>query len=402
MPIKFKLFYFKKKKAILAFFFLLSFQISLSQNSTFHLDTVINLKNIPITFSDPSQVVSTKYIGDIVYISYIKGNKFIQYEYNKNTKKIRINTFKLKNKFSINTVPKDFVIQDNLLYVLIERRIYCLSRIKLKEIYSFKIVGNAEYIFISNEQLITGFYYNYHPLSSPHKAGLRKFDLKGKLLDSIFINVPFPEYTHYLPRELITFNDKKFVFPLFNGLNFILVDINFKDIDTLSLSINEFDSNWVLPSISLSKSIEEHRDDLSLYWSILDNSNYHKISRIEYVKFLDSNKLFIRWYSYDSTYKYCKRYTLLLLKEGNNWSHSKTGVNIETKIPFNTNLKLFEGGMPLLSQNCPTLYSNSNIYQIKIDIPYIENITYKDYYNKKNEMVKKLDPVFSLWIFKYD
>jgi hypothetical protein len=57
--------------------------------------------------------------------------------------------------------------------------------------------------------------------------------------------------------------------------------------------------------------------------------------------------------------------------------------------------------MPLLSQSNLTTYTKHFIYQIKIDIPYIENLSYKEYYKKKKEKEKTLEPVISIWVFKY-
>jgi len=61
----------------------------------------------------------------------------------------------------------------------------------MKEIYSFAC-ERAHYLFLSQQCLVTGFYYNFHPNSSLHKAEHRKFNLKGKPIASIFLDVPFP------------------------------------------------------------------------------------------------------------------------------------------------------------------------------------------------------------------
>ncbi|MCC6720638.1 MAG: hypothetical protein IT243_00420 [Bacteroidia bacterium] len=191
------------------------------------------------------------------------------------------------------------------------------------------------------------------------------------------------------------------MFPLFNGLNFIFVDRNFKKIDTVNLHIEKYDSNWVLPSISLSQSIANNRNDLSLYWELLDRANFSKISRIEYVKFIDSNTLFVRWYSHDSIIGFSNRYSMILVKNSTSWFPVDDNSYLETPIPFNTSLSVYSGGMPLLSQSNLTTYTKHFIYQVKIDIPYIENLSYKEYYNKKKEKEKTLEPVISIWVFRY-
>lgn len=388
-------------KIIIVFLFLFMCKVVYSQNTTFHLDSVLYFEEIPVTFSNVSRVVSAKADDDKIYTAYVRGNQFVMYNYNYSEKELSISTFKLTHKHSTGTRPYDFVVTDKFVYVLLNKEVHCLSRAKKKVVYSF-YCGRAEYLFLSGQHLITGFYYNYHPKDSKHKAGLRKFDLEGNKVDSIFLDVPFPEYTHYLPRNLISFNGDQFVFPFFDGLNLLFVDNEFKNIHSVKIPIEKFDSNWVSPSISLSESVAKNIDDLSLYWRLLDNSNSKKISRIEYVEFLDSATLLVRWYSYDPQTKYTNRFVVYLVKDTDSWKAEENSSFKETPLPFNTNLNVYNGGMPLLSQNYFTTYSKDYIYQVKIDIPYIESVSYKEYYQRKKEKEKKLEPVISLWIFKYD
>jgi len=390
----------KRRKIFTVFLLLTNCCIGFSQHSSFHLDSVLNFKEIPITFNTAVRVVSIKSENDKLFMAFIKGNRFYLYSYDHTKKELVKTNFKLKNKHSIGTTPHDFVVAENYVYILLDKNVHCLSKAKMKEVNSF-YCGGAEYLFLSQQNLIAGFYYNYHPADNPFKAGLRKFDLQGNQTDSIFLDVPFPEYTHYLPRNLITFNGEKYVFPLFDGLNFLFIDRNFKNVDTVNLLIEKFDSNWVFPSTSLSQSIANNRKDLSLYWELLDRANLKKISRIEYVKFIDSNTLFVRWYSYDSIIGFSKRYSMILVKNSTSWFPVEANSYLETPLPFNTSLSVYSGGMPLLSQSNLTTYTKHFIYQIKIDIPYIENLSYKEYYKKKKEKEKTLEPVISIWVFKY-
>lgn len=257
-------------------------------------------------------------------------------------------------------------------------------------------------MFLANNQLITGFYYNYHPNDFSHKAGLKKFNFNGNLTDSIFLDIPYPEYTHYLPRKLITFNGEKFVFPLFTGLDFLFISKDFQALDTIHVSHDILNFEWTVPSKNLSELIAKNIGDLSLYWKLLDNSNSRKISRIEFVEFLDYNNLLARFYNHDTASKYNLRYTVNLKKNANSWELSEPIARIETPLPFNTELNVFSGGMPLLSQNHLISYTKEFIYQVKIDIPFIKNSSYKEYYLEKKEMEKRHEPVVALWIFKYE
>ncbi len=107
-----------------------------------------------------------------------------------------------------------------------------------------------------------------------------------------------------MPGKLITFNGDKFVFPLFDGLNFLFVDNDFKTIDALKLATEKFDSNWVLPSKSWIEAVAKNMSDFNLYWGLLTKSNSSKIAKIEYVAFIDSTNLFVRWYYYDTINKF--------------------------------------------------------------------------------------------------
>lgn len=366
------------------------------------LDSVIFLDEIPITQSIVSRVVAVRPDNDNgVYLSFVKGNKFHLYHYVHSWNEMTKSIFKLDKNYSKGNIPHDFVLSDEFVYVLFDRRISCLSKKKMKEVSSFN-PGNAGYVFLSGNHLITGLYYNYHPLDNVPKAGLRKFDLNGNLIDSIDLKVPFPEYTHYNPQKLISFNGEKFIFPLFNGLNFIVVDSNFITVDTVSLSVDKYDSMWVLPSKALSVSVARNMDDLSLYWGFMDDANFRKIARTEYVEFVDSNNLLIRWYSRDTTKGTSNRYTLNLINTNNTWQPNSSAAHLETPIPFDTSKKLFSGGMPLFSHSHLIAYTRDFMYQVKIDIPYIEDLSYRTYFNKKKEMEKVLDPVISLFIFKYE
>jgi hypothetical protein len=392
----------QRRKTLIVFLLLLVGEYGFAQKNTFHLDSVLNFQEIPITFGNVTRDVFIKAENDKVFIAFIKGDMFHLYEYIHKSRTLIKEKYKLQKSLKGVTAPEDLVETDDFLYTLIQNRIICISKSKKKEFCSFSC-GRSEYLFLSDYYLITGFYYNYHPNDSRHKAGLRKFDFSGNQIDSIFLNVPFPEYTHYLPKKLISYSGKSFVFPTFDGLNFIFIDSNFRDIDTLQIPTFDYDKNWVLPSKSLSESINRNvSGDLSLFWGLLDNSNYRSISRIEHAQFIDSNKLFIRWYSHDSTKKFSNRYTIRLSKKSDIWQVVDSTGQIETPLPFNTELNIYSGGMPLLSHNGLTVYSSEFIYQLKIDIPYIEDLPYKEYYKKKTEKEKSLEPVISLWIFQYD
>lgn len=377
------------------------FSTAFSQNSEYHLDSILNFSDIPITSNSISRNVCIKSIDDKIFISHIKKNRFYLYEYSHQTKKLVQADFKLKDNYSISTRPIDFIIDDDTIYLLLNRSIHYLSRTKKKEVFSVNC-GEAEYLFKSKNQLITGFYYNYHPADYPHKAGLKKFNLKGNIIDSLFIDIPFPEYTHYLPRKLITYNNHKFVFPLFSGLDFLFVDNDFRTIDTLSISNEILNFEWITPSIKLSDLVAKNIDDLSMCWKLLDQSNSKKISRIEFVEFTDSNNLLVRFYNHDTSSKYNLRYILNLKKDENRWKLSRPFALVETPLPFNTDLNIFSGGMPLLSQNHLISYTKDFIYQVKIDIPFIKNSSYKEYYTEKKEMEKLHEPIVALWIFKYE
>lgn len=380
---------------------LLSFFSAYSQNSEYRLDSILNFKDIPITSSGISRNVGIKSSDDKILISFVRENRFFLYEYNHITKKLMKSDFKLKNKYPISTRPVDFIVDEDTIYLLLNRKICYLSRVKKKEIFSINC-GEAEYLFLANNQLITGFYYNYHPNDFSHKAGLKKFNFNGNLTDSIFLDIPYPEYTHYLPRKLITFNGEKFVFPLFTGLDFLFISKDFQTLDTIHVSHDILNFEWTVPSKNLSELIAKNIGDLSLYWKLLDNSNSRKISRIEFVEFLDSNNLLARFYNHDTASKYNLRYTVNLKKNANSWELSEPIARIETPLPFNTELNVFSGGMPLLSQNHLISYTKEFIYQVKIDIPFIKNSSYKEYYLEKKEMEKRHEPVVALWIFKYE
>ncbi len=390
-----------RRKIITIFFLIYHCSVVYSQNSSFHLDSVLYFDEIPVTYSEVSRIVSSKSYGDIFYIAFIRDNNFHLYTYNHSKKLLKKDNFKLNSKLAIGMKPYDFVVTDNDVYVLLDKKIHCLSKAKMKEVYSF-YCGRAEYLFLSQEHIIAGFYYNYHPDDSPYKAGLRKFNLQGIQEDSVFLDLPFPEYTHYLPRNLISYNGKKFVFPSFWGLNFLFVDKDFRHIDTLFLAVDKYDSTWVFPSQALSKSIAENMDNLSLYWGLLDNANSSKVSRIEFVEFTDSNNLLVRWFSPNPKRGYSDRFSMNLKNIAGSWKPQEAVSYLETPIPFNTSLNIYAGGMPLLSHNFLTSYSPKHIYQIKIDIPYVESLTYKEYYQRRMEKEKVLDPIISLWVFKYD
>jgi hypothetical protein len=389
------------RKAVTVFLILFNCSIALAQKSSYHLDTVLYFEEIPIKYNSISRIVSTKSSEDLFYMAYINENQFYLYTYNYSKKELKKNNFKLKSNHPSETKPYDFVVNGNYVYILLDKVVHCLSKEKMKEVSSF-YCGNAEYLFTSGQHIITGFYYNYHPASSPYKAGLRKFNLQGIQEDSIFLNIPFPEYCHYLPRNLITFNGEKYVLPSFNGMSFFFIDKGFERIDTLIFPVEKYDNKWVYPSVSLSESIAKNIDDLSLYWGLLDNSNSKKISRIEHVEFIDSNNLLVRWFSHDSQVRYSNRYLMNIKNISGIWHPQEKDTYIETPLPFDTKLNIYEGGMPLLSNNYLTRYSEKLIYQMKIDIQYIESLPYKDYFEKKKEMEKILEPIVSLWIFKYE
>ena len=190
-------------------------------------------------------------------------------------------------------------------------------------------------------------------------------------------------------------------FFLYSMASIFFLNNDFKTIDALKLATEKFDSNWVLPSKSLSEAVAKNMSDFNLYWGLLTKSNSSKIARIEYVAFIDSTNLFVRWYNYDTINKFMKRFTMNLIKSDDSWIAVQANTQAETPLHFNTNLNIFAVGMPLLSDIHLTAYTENFIYQVRIDIPYIENLSYRKYFLKKMEK-KTLDPVISLWVFKYD
>ncbi|MCO6494497.1 MAG: hypothetical protein J5I91_02310 [Bacteroidetes bacterium] len=396
----------KKLFLYLPVFLLLSIS-SVQAQPYVKIDTVLN-NQIEYTGDNSIEIslklVSKTYKNDL-YVAYVKNKKLIieKFTNDKSIVKSNLSIVKLKGKFknlgsySLKDIAID--MENNEAYILTFGYVMVISLTE-NRVKDYFPISDFGYLFSDNEHLYLGRYYDYHPNDSKNKAGLFKYTKQGKVLDSILLEVPFIEYTHYIPNQLFTFNGQSFVMPLFDSYTLLAINKDFKSIDTFSFA----KENWVSPSIEVSNSFKANFDQKDRFYRILDNENYKRISRIEFVEFTDNNELMVRYFQFDpsntlsSNQRYIDRYKFT---KGNFVKLQET--QIETP-KLDPNLPMKQGHVNLNSNSIVSHYFNDGFIYFRFDVPVeiTSAMTEVEYKEIKNEQVAKNNPAINIWFFRYE
>lgn len=303
---------------------------------------------------------------------------------------------KLLNKININANSTFTFLKDTLIVASEDKLIgYILSK---KSIIFQKPIKSIEYSKLINGVVLYGRYYNHNPITGIAPTCLYRYNVCTKKTDSVVLKTDFLEYSFYLPANFLTFNDKFTAYPLFGSYKLYLLNHNLETIDSIQRELND----WISPSIELHNSISKNPMDLNLYFPLLDKESFEHIHRIEFIEWLDTNQLLVRWYKYDTLLKHRVRYIDIWTKELKS-TFKLTSTKIETHYPLMIDSSLFEYGFPIMSENYYTQYKSNYIVQIKSELELNPNEfkTYREYLVKRKEYGIKKEPIISIWVFKY-
>jgi len=389
-------------KLKLSFLFSIILFSSLTKSQNFvRLDTIVEVRNFKHNHSGNSyRACVTFYNNNKFYLAFLQKKSIIIEEYNiGSVKKSLVNTHKVKfSDFDDKSSLQNLSISPDQkkAYILMGKKVLCVSLNKNKVISNFDC-RNAKYLFVDNDFIYIGRYYNHHPGDEVNPCQITKYDLKGSKVDSLILDVPFIEYTHYYPEQLFAFNGEFFFMPLFDGYKLLSISKDLKNIDTFDFT----NKDWVKPPAKLSNLIKSNYHNLALYFPELDKYNYDSINRIEFIAFSDSNTLVVRWFKKDSTTKRNLRiYDTYQIKSSSEMILISS--KIDTVVPFNVNLPISEGFFPIFSQNHNTIYTPSAIIQARYDIGVEVNrkMNYKEYYKQQENNAKTKNPKLFLWFFQ--
>lgn len=389
-----------KLKLHFLFSLILFSSLAMSQNFV-RLDTVLEVRNFKHNHSGSNyRVCVTFYDNYKVYLAFLQNKSIIIEEYNiGSVKKSLVNTHKVKlseNNERASLQSLSISPDQKTAYILMGRKVLCVS-LKKNKVMSIFDCRNAKYLFVDNDFIYVGRYYNHHPGDEVNPCQITKYDLKGVVVDSLALDVPFIEYTHYYPEQLFAFNGENFFMPLFDGYKLLSISKDLKKIDTFDFT----NKDWVKPPSELSNSIKLNYNNLALYFPELDKYNYDSIYRIEFVAFSDSNTLVVRWFKKDSATKRNLRiYDTYQIKSSSDLVLISS--KIDTVVPFDATLPISEGYFPMFSQNHNTIYTPNAIIQTRYDIGVEVNreMNYKEYSKQQENNAKTKNPKLYLWFFQ--
>lgn len=178
--------------------------------------------------------------------------------------------------------------------------------------------------------------------------------MKKHTVDSLVLKTDFLEYTYYLPANFISFSKHYIAYPLLGTYKVYILDNKLALVDSIQREMPD----WVSPSTELHQSIQNNLKNINPYFTLLDEECFHHIHRIEYIDWLDSQTLLVRWYKYDSLLKHRLRYVDIWQKDSGLFHLLSSSP--ETTFPLNINGSIKEIGLP---------------YWLKISIPYMSNLT---------------------------
>lgn len=385
-----------KRTVAMSFFLFFINRPSNAQNVAF-LDTVISIPKAAINESSPHWLVSAKQWGDTLryvyqskkYIHFItlcpNGSKYFHQE----------NKIKLKRIGNKDIYVRSFDYRGNKLYLLTFLKIIEVD-LSNGEILKTINCNRVENIFLYKKYIFGIAYYNRHRSSCPYKVALFKYHLQNSnCIDSLYLDLPFLEYTHFAPNELIDFNGEEFVFARFDCLGFTRVSTDLKNIKTDSFAM----PNWVRPSKKLSDKILEKANTSPLLWKLLDEENNGRISRLDYINYLNDSSMILRWLALPKDWKYSTRKLGIAKRREGRWYMDSTFWEIPLKIQMEAPVS--KVGFPLMSGNYATTYTENRIYQFKIHLPYEfnEKTSYRDYL-RDTQKLQAEEAGLQLWVFK--
>jgi len=365
---------------------------------SYKLDTVFNINNLKAG-RRVEGVLKGYQNENLFWLIYKSDRKFTIECIDINRKTVK--KFKVKNKVFNQLQLSSYsslTIQSDTVFLCNNNRIlgYKISNRKLFFDWKCKSI---EYSFYKNGSIFLGRYYRHPSVSQIEPACLYKMDIRTLKIDSIKLKTDFLEYSYYLPARFISFNSNSDIaYTFFGSYKVMILNKNLMIID----SIDIYKDDWVSPSSDLHKILENPQSDINLYFPLLDKECFEKISRIELVNWIDTNRLLIRWYKYDTSLKFRIRFIDVL--ERRQSSFKIISSNIETKYPILLDSLISKNGIPLFSENYYTFYHNEKIVQVRSDVNVNPNNykTYREYLKARNEYAKNHDPNVSIWIFKLD
>lgn len=365
---------------------------------SYKLDTIFNIKKLKAGRRVES-VLKGFSNDNLFWMIYKSDRKFTIECIDINLKTVK--KFKVKNKLfnqlQLSSYSSLTVLSDSV-FLCNNNRILGYE-ISNKKLFSDMHCKSIEYSFYKNGNIFLGRYYRHPSVSQIEPACIYKIDIRTLKIDSTILRTDYLEYSYYLPARFISFNSNSDIaYTFFGSYKVIILNKDLRIID----SIDVYKDDWVAPSDDLHKILENTKSDINLYFPLLDKECFEKISRIEFINWIDTNKIIIRWYKYDTALKFRIRYVDLL--EKHNSKFKVISSNIETKYPILLDSLISKNGIPLFSENYYTFYSKDKIVQVRSDVDVNPNSykTYREYLKARNEYAKDHDPNVSIWIFKTD
>lgn len=384
------------KKLLLSIVTLL-FSVQLcSAQSYAKLDTVIYAENIPFNVKMPlnsKSSVFSKVIDNHLFVAYIHKGKLQFEDYDLSTDNLSRKSYEIKLSRK-NNVPYifDFHVdyESGEAFVLTTNdRMLKLSLTDGKLVYSMK-VSRFNYVFADKDFLYLGRYYNYKNIQN--QGLIAKYSKDGDLLDSIAFNIPFPEFTQCNQNKLMTFNGQTFAVPLFDGYNILLIDKDFKTLNTFTLN----KENWVAPSHEKKEIVS---NDNNISFTLLEEVN-NSVSRISGIDFLDNNNLLVRYFQNEDSER-DSYIDILSFDKGN--LKLKKGSILEYPNKIQSDVHLKETHV-LLDIDSDYNYYSKGIIQIRAELPVEINstTTYMEYQDSLQEKSKTENPSWGIWFFSFN
>jgi hypothetical protein len=364
--------------------------------SLFELDTILYIKNLKAERRVQTSIRYNISETGMTCLYKIKKNLYIEnIDFKTHKRKVTKITNKVLNKQYFSSSTSFSISNDSLIFI----NDTCLIgyHIKTKKIFLQQRTQSIEYSFFHQQAIYYGRYYSFHPDAHIAPACVYSYNIRNGHLDSIILKADYIEYTHYLPCDPISFNPSGFIYPEFGSYKVYIVNKDFNKIDSVTRDM----PNWVSPSRELHQIVKKNPYNINTYFPLLDKENFERISRIEHVRYIDSNTFLVRWFRYDTTFKQRMR-TIDIWTKNDPGPFTLSSSNQETVYPILMDSLLSEYGFPLRSETSYTQYASGHIVQIKSELQLDPRKfkTYREYLINREQFGKKNEPVISIWIFK--
>ncbi|MCC6721229.1 MAG: hypothetical protein IT243_03440 [Bacteroidia bacterium] len=241
-------------------------------------------------------------------------------------------------------------------------------------------------IMLTDSFLYCCHYYFSHPNQETRVCFINKFDLQGKLLKTIEIQIPYPEYTTYAPFSPFSFSKNSIVVVIQTPYIFYEVNFNLQIINKL----NHYSPDWVDPPDSFRRVF--HNDFFN--YKLLDSFSYRKISRLECSNFIDDTTLFIkRRERIIDNYNFLNYYYDIFKKnDAGSWDFVRT--NKEDITPLQMDRKTDSTFCFIFSSNSYHLFNKNHLIKLELAAPISPiGLTIKEWIIEKEKWLKSNDPI---------